>query len=837
MRISSAVNVLAILGALRIGVGGEQVPFLDTFEHGKLQDCWTVDSSRGAKVSVDGDRQVLVLEGLDNRYNHIEMQMPAGARYVQADVNNVNDTAASWSPAMILYWSEQNYARVMVSLTYSLRLDAVHEGEAVGKVRKTGLVPGTWYTVAFELDGDAIGILFAKQGEKLTKVGSLPRPQSWSKPPTLILGKGYMPKTGGRPDFDNNYGKNLKRTRVEYDNVVLGNVATVADELAKSVATRRAKGRHDPGQLQVAFWPNVTHPKTQKTLRLVPDVYHRLCLIYSNYDPLHSAEDFRIEIDAPPDLRVQEITFGPHRLDVTRTVAKGRTQVTIAPAGDWRVPPHFGGVALPDKVSPGWFSWPVSRLTPAVYVHCTADVQTDGKTIRARGVAASGPGPWREMRVSAMPPLPELFDGPKEHLGLSLWEGRLAHDSGEKRAVLSKELGLYQRVGVKRVHCRGDRQVIAAIKSAGITPFLQSWWHYSSQCPPSFQPTEAEKATERANSGSDFCPVIIAAGTGTYGEFLRSVTEKMESYGCDGFMLDYECRMPRCFDERCKGAFAAYTQLTDVDWPGDVKKGGRYYRQWIDFRCWQGALYVKAIRDAARAAVPACPMQAWLAGYDYNNTIERATIDVSKAARFLTEPETPHYTLPADYSDMWAAQAGLGSVETGIQTVQDTLDVVDKPTIFCSSIIYPLGNATPWSDPQILDAQIQTIIAQGARGVSFWGGHSEGALNGRFLHKMVKWHNLLAAAGEFLWHGERRDGLLELGDSDTQHLRRFAWVRGNSCLIAIVNLTQEDREVAVRVPKYSHHGVGLLTREQVDLRSTLTIPALDGRFVVIRKGA
>ena len=836
MRTPSVVNILAILSAIRIGLSEERVPFLDTFEQGKLRGCWTVDSSRGAKVSVDGDRQVLVLEGLDNRYNHIETQLPAGTRYVQADVNNVNDTAASWSPGVILYWGEQDYARVMASLTYSLRLDAVHDGKAVGKIRKTRLVPGTWYTVAFELERDAIGILFAKQGDKLGKVGTLPRPQSWAKPPGLILGKGYMPKTGGRPDFDNSYGKNLKRTRVEYDNVVVGEPDAVADELTRSVATRRPKGDHDPGQLQVAFWPNVTHPKTQKTLWLVAGVYHRLCLVYSNYDPLHSAEESRIELDAPPGLQTHEITFGPHRLEVTRTTVKGRTQIAIAPAGDWRVPPHFGGVALPDKVSPGWFTWPVSRLTPALYVHCTARAEADGEAIRARAVAASGPGPWREMRISIMPPLPELLDGPKEHLGLSLWEGRLAHDRVEKRAVLPKVLGLYRRVGVKRVHCRGNRQVISAAKSVGLTPFLQSWWHHSTQCPPSFQPTEAEKATERANYGSGFCPVVIASRTGTYAKFLRSVTEKMKSCGCEGFMLDYECRMPLCFDGRCEQAFAEHAQLTDVDWPADVKKGGRYYQQWIAFRCWQGALYVKAIRDAARAAVSDCPMQAWLAGYDYNNTIERATIDVSKAARFLTEPETPHYTLPADYSDMWAAPAGLGSVETGIQTVQDTLNVVDRPIIFCSSVIYPLGNATPWSDPQILDAQIQTIIAQGARGVSFWGGHSEGALDGRFLHKMAKWHNLLAAAGEFLWQGGRKDGLLKLADPDASRLRWSAWLHGDKCLIAIVNLTQADREITASVPGYGDHGTELLTRQQVDLRGPLTIPALDGRFVVLRGG-
>ena len=303
-------------------------------------------------------------------------------------------------------------------------------------------------------------------------------------------------------------------------------------------------------------------------------------------------------------------------------------------------------------------------------------------------------------------------------------------------------------------------------------------------------------------------------------------------------MLDYECRMPLCYCERCKNAFVTFTGAADVAWPDDVGKAGRYRGQWIGFRCHQGALYVKSIRDAARKAVPDCPMQAWLAGYDYKGTIARATIDVSKAAAFLTEPETPHYTLPADYSDMWTKDAGIGSIEAGIQTVEDTLPAVEKPIIFCSSIIYPLGNSTPWSDPQLLDVQIQTIIAAGARGVSFWGGHFSGGIDGRYMEKFVKWHNLLVAAGDLLWDGKRGDILAEIEGGDPALLRRFVWVHGDRCLVALTNLTQVDSVVTVGVKGYNPKARLLLNGVPVDLGQPLTVPALDGAFLVLsREGA
>lgn len=827
---------LALVGAALVlrGLALAQPALYDSFEAPTLDARWMVDSSAEATVSVEPDRQVLVLQTLDNRYNHVETPLSADFGRLRVDVHNVNDTSASWSPSVILYWDEANWLQVMVSLTYSLRVNWVTGEESGQRGNLRPIIAGTWYRVALEERAGEIAVLFGPTDGELVEVATVPRAASWAGAPTLILGKGYMPEVGARPDFDNNYGRSTRTTRVEYDDVIVGDPAGLGEQLAASAQARAADGALDPANLQVAFWPNVTHPATEGTLWFADGAWQRLALVYANVDALHNAPAPRCEVELPAGIEAREISFGPHPLEVTREETAARTRLTVS-VPSFTVPADFRGVSFDDPEQPGWATWPVSRQTPALYLHCVAGAQAEGGMVRARLVSGDAAGPWREMSVRVLPPLPALAEGPPEHLGLSLWEGMVAHDSADRAAVLDAVLASCARLGVRRLHSNGRADEVAACDAHGISPLLASWWHYSTQCPADVLPTDEERASERSNHGSGFCPQIIATQSGTYGRFLTTVTEKLRATGCDGFMLDYECAMPLCFDERCRGAFIEYTGLADVAWPADVQPDGRYREQWIGFRCHQGALYVKAIRDAAWAALPGCPVQAWVAGYDYNNTIASATIDVSKAAQYLTEVETPHYTLPADYADMWFEDAGIGSVQSGIDTVQDTLQVVDIPVIFCSSIIYPLGAAPRWSDPQILDAQIQTIIASGARGVSFWGGQFDGALDGRYQHKLVKWHNLLARAGEFLWHGERHDTLVRLDPERSRELRAFAWRLGDRLLIAITNLAQEPVTVRLSAPGYAPQATELLTGESARLDGGLTIPALDGWWGVVER--
>ncbi|MCD6360847.1 MAG: hypothetical protein J7M38_08265 [Armatimonadetes bacterium] len=824
----------SILTAVLLATMAAAQPLVyDSFDGGTLDGRWHVDSSAGNTAAIDPQRRVLVFEGMENQFNHVETPLPTGADYVQVDICNISDVSASWSPSLILYWDESNWVRLMVSLMYQLRVQYAVAGERTNRPGGLRIMPGAWYRCAMKLEADTVRVMCSEVGDELREVATLPRNGSWAGQPLIILGKGYMFPVGGNPDFDNNYYKSARRTRVACDDFIIGDPSALTDRIAASMARHAIGGRHDPSRLQVAFWPNVTRSDTRNTLWLAPGIYQRLSLLYSNFDTEHAAQDFRLELEVPDGLGLDRITYGDYALEMTRTPVEGGTRYELRPEGGIGLPPDLGGVDFETKQPPGWFSWPRNARTPDLAIFCEPDPTADGVVVRARAKAASGAGPWTEMTVRMVEPLPPLIEGPPEHLGLSMWGGDMTPHVDNEAEILDRLMAAWARLGVRRIHTHGRAPVVAAAKAHGIAPFLSSWWHYSTQCPPQYVPTDEKRASEPQGRGSGFCPQVIAEGAGTYGRFLDDLTAKMAASGCVGFMLDYECAMPLCYDDRCRRAFIEFSGHDDVNWPGDVKKEGRYWREWIDFRCQQGAWYCRAIRDAARRAAPDCPMQAWVAGYDYNQTITRATIDVSRAAEFLTEPEIPHYTLPADYSDMWTADAGIGSVEAGIQTVEDTLRHVNKPIIFCSSIIYPCGSTTRWSDPQILDVQIQTIIAAGARGVSFWGGHFHGGADGRFMHKLVKWHNLLAAAGDFLWHGERDDGLARLSDDDTKLLRRFVWTSGDRRLLVMTNLSQEDRSLTAAVDGCGRQARELLSSAAVDLARPVTVPALDGVWLTL----
>ena len=228
----SAYRLMLIGATIAAAVSACAQPALhDSFEAPALDARWTVDSSAEASATVDAERQVLVLQTLDNRYNHVETPLPADFGRVQADLLNINDTAASWSPGVILYWDETNWVQVMLSLTYSLRVNWADGGEggATGNLRP--IIAGTWYRVALEMRPDEIGVLFGEPGGEPAQVATVPRVPAWESAPTLIIGKGYMPIGGGNPDFDNNYSRSTRMTRVEVDDVIVGDPAPLARQL------------------------------------------------------------------------------------------------------------------------------------------------------------------------------------------------------------------------------------------------------------------------------------------------------------------------------------------------------------------------------------------------------------------------------------------------------------------------------------------------------------------------------------------------------------------------------------------------------------------------------
>ncbi|NLF17346.1 MAG: hypothetical protein GX595_08820 [Lentisphaerae bacterium] len=808
--------------------------WLDDFSGPELHPRWTRDVSPKGSLALDSQRQVVVLGGDENVYNHLECDLPEGVTQVQADINNLSDPSASWSPSLILYWGPTAYVRVMISLHYGLRIEP-SPGEFITLAERLRPVPDTWYRVRLVLDETSVRLVLAPVGEEPAEVVALARLPEWRGPCRLILGKGYMPRSAAQPDFDNDHGRGNRTIAAHLDNVVVGSPADLEARLAASVDAARLTGEQDPALLGMAFWPNVLSETTRDTLWFAEGAWQRVCLIYENRDPVHSAKQLRVDVEASEHLMPEDLVAEDLPLPVRTTRSGGMVRFTIDFPETFVIPADFHGVDRPKGDQPGWYGWPRSRRTPALFLHCRPSHQEPGR-LRARLTRDGKPGPWTQIRAMVLPPLPAPPTADPRHLGLSLWEGTSLHMDGPRGDVLlDRILRQYQQVGLKRLHLHTASAVYAPARTLGIHTNLSSWWPYSSHCPGEVVPTAEEQATDPSRYAT-FCPEIIAAAAGTYGRFLETLTQRLKDTGADGFMLDYECAPARCFCERCREAFVQRTGHADVDWPKDVQRDGRYYRPWIDFRCEQGARYVKVIGEAARRARPECVLQAWVAGYNYNNTIESAQIDISKAAAYLTEPEVPHYTLPDTYAKMWSRDGGIFTIEAGLDTVRDSLAVVTRPLVFCSTVIYPLGASTPWSDPQLLHAQMLAMIGQGTRGISFWGGHDDGSVDGRFLHRLAAWNAILAAAGPYLWDGRRQDDALAISGADGQEVRATVWTLGEKTLAIVVNLTQDERQVTLPAVA-GRVACDLIGRQALDLSQALAVPALDGRLVEIGPAA
>ena len=801
----------------------------DSFDH--LSEKWRQHKSSHANISVDTKRGVLVLSGMQYHFNYIERKLSFKEGSVQVDVNSGNDNSASWATSFVLYWDKTNYLRVLVTPAYGLLI--IRSIDGVRKNYKTGLKisMANWYRIKVDMNKTKLNLYFSPVGGKLKKVLTVPRYASLLAAPAIILGKGNMRRRLG---YAHNASRRGQKSSVEFDNFATGNVDEYVKEINAGAEQRKTANVNIQAKaLKAVFWPQQTKKGGEiKTLWVVPGRYQRLSILYANFDSAVFAQNARIEISVPKNLGIKQMTFGiDDKIKIEQKQENDNILYSISRETNWKLPPGLHGYAsLKNTNKPGWREWP-ENIFPELAVYFVPQKKISGEKIKARLVCNNVVGDWTELDIKEMPPLPPLLKdkGKGANVTLHILDLPITGMNKYRGDIIKNMFKVVKRLGVMFIISSKAKDEFALAKSAGIIPLLGSnpWWHYSTQCPRKYKPTANEKASEFNITGSDFCPVIIAEGQGTYGKFLEEVTRKTASSGAEGFYIDYECRMPFCYCERCRKAFIEYTGKADVKWPSEVKKNTKYYDSWISFRCWQGALYVKAIRDAVWKALPDSPVRAWVTGYNYRNNLKRSTIDVSKASKFLTEVEIPHYSLPYNYDDR------IKSLEQGIKVIKDTVAVVDIPIIFCSSIDYPIGSVM-WSDPDILDAQIMAIIGEGAQGVSFWGGHFQGAIDGRFMHKLVKWHNLLVSSVKYLRNGKREDKLLKIS-GNKKRLYSSLRVLGNKALVTLVNLSQQQKDLTISVPGFKIQGYTLPYKSKVINLSKVSIKPLEGIFIELQK--
>ena len=796
----------------------------------QLSDKWKMNKSPQANISVNTKRGVLVLSGLQNCFNYVERKLSFKEGSVQVDINPGNDNAASWATSFVLYWNQTNFLRIRVTPTYKLMIISSVDG--VRKVYKTGykINMSSWYRIKTDMNKSSLNLYFSSVGNNLKKILTIPRHASWLAAPAVILGKGNIRIRRG---FANSYFKTGKKSWVEFDNFVTGNADKYAKQIKAGTKQRKMDIKVSSEALKTVFWPHQTKQGgTVKTLWVIPGEYQRLSILYSNFDSVAFATNARIEIIMPEKLGTKQITFGiDDKIKIESKQKKGNILYSISRVMNWKLPPGFHGYASgKERDKPGWQNWP-RTISPELAVYFVPQKGVSGKEIKARLVCDNAVGAWTKLDIKEMSPLPALLKekGKGADITAHILDVAITGMNKDRENILKSMFKFAKRLGFMFIISSQEKDEFTLAKYAGLIPLLGSnpWWHYSTQCPRKYKPTSSERASEINVSGSGFCPEIIAKGQGTYGKFLKEVTRKTASSGAEGFYIDYECWMPFCYCERCRKAFIDYTGKSDVKWPDEVKKNAKYYNSWVSFRCWQGALYIKAIRDAAWKALPNCPVRAWVSGYNYRNNLKTTTIDVSKAAKFLTEVEIPHYSLPYNYKE------NIKRVEEGIKTIKNTAKVVNIPIIFCSSIDYPVGSTT-WSDPDILDAQIMAIIGEGAQGISFWGGHFQGVIDGRFMHKLVKWHNLLVPSVKYIKNGKRKDKLLKISGNKNR-LYYSLRILGDKALLTLVNLSQQQKDLTVSVPGFKLQGYTLPYKSKVINLSKVSIKPLEGIFIELQK--
>jgi len=824
-------RIIFLLVLFSASICNGETSFFEDFSANYLAPSWKICTSRKAdKITVDSKSQTLLLESQVNRYNYIARSLPADLSLVQCDINNVNDSSASWSPSLIVYWNRKSYIRVMSSLHYGLQIRTCQNGRKYKfSFKNKSISPGEWYRVRIEFKSRNIEIFFGLRDKPLELVKTLKTKDFPSSAGTLILGKGAMPADGRdafKNDFD--FAQNEMLYSCCFDNIVINHPTGLKEKLAKSISVSQADAAaFAPEKLLAAVWPNVMRKETEKTIWLTQGILQPLCLLYHNLNKRQSIGNVALDIECSEGLVPRDIISQLSAKLISNGKNGDLQSYTVKFPDGQKIPAGFHGRDINNPRKAGWLRTPVRK---PIYLTFRPDSQKSG-ILKIRLRSNDKPGPWTVYKVVVLPPLQPAA----EKAFITIWGGSIFRCFNSE-SVETEILKGMRQAGVGRLVALDTRKIALALKAgraAGLKVFRSQWWPYSRQCPAKYIPAASEKATaEKKASRCKICPEIIAAGTGIYGKFLEVFKKKMTYYDFDGFMLDYETGPPACYCSRCRDAFKKFSGLHDVNWPADVRRKGKYYKQWIDFRCEQGARYAKIIAETIRQVKPGAPVYAWIAGYNYANTRYTHNIDLENVLKYISGVEVPEYTLP-----------GTRPVKETLKRIMRSIDTIDKsikhshgkPVIYCASIAYPVLNRNLWSNLEMMNAQITAIIGCGVHGLSFWGDNIGGGVDGRFLHKIAEWNKILNAAMPFFTKGERNDAAVKIFGSNYRGLVKTVWVSGKQAIVFISNFTNRTEILSFSgTPVYKNARL-ILSNQTLNLKNTLTLKPFGAVVVIMEK--
>lgn len=271
------------------------------------------------------------------------------------------------------------------------------------------------------------------------------------------------------------------------------------------------------------------------------------------------------------------------------------------------------------QMIPGWgtadhnqIMW--SRYYAPVKIWATVDVPPGEYDFTTTFGSSQGECPARTVRVTVLPPLPQVTAPAWSHIGM--WEMWRDSDQVEVAPVEAYFRSL-RATGFSDTHIVSpDPKTLSAATRAGLR-VLDSGQHPHQKDAQEHPEASAVDAEGKPVPGL-WCPTYLTAEQPGAKEALDSVAESLRK-GCAGLYLDWEGPgLSICYCSRCRDAFIQQTGLTEVKWPDDVKEGGRYREpQWADFRIAQYDRTLGLIRQRLLTAKPNAVIGAY-SGWAYH---------------------------------------------------------------------------------------------------------------------------------------------------------------------------------------------------------------------------
>lgn len=596
--------------------------------------------------------------------------------------------------------------------------------------------------------------------------------------------------------------------------------------------TAVAPEHNDPAALEWNFAP---HIQDGKGLFISPGAPNRVSFFVRNTGEA-VATSLALQLQPPAGIEVSSV-YIPYQDGWTDRTAVEKTETgafTITLPGEAAAPSGmadystFGGHPL------------------IVFLSCTAD--PGAYSIKWRSISQGGEGELLEAPLTVLPTI-QASPQPRRSL-LGTWAYRvLPAGVSEQEQTLQEELrseidAYLARCGISRLVLSAADEIPPARENGMLVSLASPWGfnhtvypHDTDDLPKARLDAEGKPIAAGERRGAyRWCPTYAAEHVE---EVFGPITLRIREEGWDGFDLDHEGVHYQCFCDRCKAAFLEHAGLSadGLRWPNDVLADGPLHERWLRFHTHNIGLHVRGVREAVKAGNPDALLFSWFVASLYEHNPVGPHVETYRA-RLSGEREIGYdiheFMRHFDYANMangvyphdestWEYAYGLNWAFNRVETMVD--NPWDVPFAPCLNIGFGANSHDSWTNFEYLRWQAKTHIAQGVKGLDFWMLPFYDARHYTLFSELAR---ILSATEDIVWDGKRADEQVTVTGPGTIFSRAF--IGHDRLLVAITNRGLEDASVQLRVPENARNGKVLLT--DAPAADTLTIPALDGVFVV-----